>query len=102
MRLPSKVKFIDEKIELSFEQLRDENLCKWLTRAFDSLEKNAFSGVQIQKKLIPKKYKVKNLWKYNLPNGWRLMYSIYANEIIVISLILEWLPHNEYEKRFKY
>ncbi len=37
-----------------------------------------------------------------MPKGWRLIYSIGREEIKVISLILEWLTHKEYEKRFKY
>jgi len=56
--------------------------------------------------LIPlryiKKYEVKNLWKYNLSKGWRLLYSIESEELIIVSIILEWLNHKEYEKRFKY
>ena len=59
------------------------------------LRENAFAGVQIPKRLIPrvyiKKYAVVNLWKYDLPRGWRL-----------ISAVLEWFPHHEYERRFKY
>jgi hypothetical protein len=49
-----------------------------------------------------KKYKIDNLWKYDLPKAWRLLYSVARDEIIIISIILEWLPHKEYEKRFKY
>jgi len=77
-----------------------------LNRAFDDLAENAFFGIQIPKKLIPKtylkKYKIDNLWKYDLPKAWRLMYSVARDEIIIISIILEWFPHKEYEKRFKY
>ena len=43
-----------------------------------------------------------NLWKYDLPKGWRLLYSVRGNEIIVISIILEWLSHKEYERRLGY
>lgn len=70
------------------------------------LEKNAFSGVRILKKLIPeiyiKKYGVTNLWKYNLPRGWRLIYSVASWEITVLSIILEWFNHKDYERKFKY
>ncbi|MFT4326857.1 MAG: hypothetical protein ACMXYK_05115, partial [Candidatus Woesearchaeota archaeon] len=60
----------------------------------------------IPKKLIPKeyttKYGIKNLWKYDLPKGWRLVYSIVNEEIFVVTVILEWFKHKEYEKRFNY
>jgi hypothetical protein len=49
-----------------------------------------------------KKYGIENLWKYNLPNAWRLLYSVARDEVMVISIVLEWLPHKKYERRFKY
>jgi len=111
MRLPSRVKFADERVKRAYYSLEKgdaagRELFKWLTGAFSDLEENAFCGIQIQKRLIPKsylkKYNVDNLWKYDLPKSWRLLYSIRRDEIIVISIILEWLPHKEYERRFGY
>ena len=32
----------------------------------------------------------------------RLIYSIANDEIVVVSLILEWFDHKEYEHKFKY
>ena len=107
----SKVKFVDEGVKRAYCSLEkgdvaERKLFKRLTLAFSDLEENAFCGVQVQKRLIPKsylkKYGVDNLWKYDLPKGWRLLYSVRRNEIIVISIILEWLPHKEYERRFGY
>ena len=61
---------------------------------------------QCPKKQIPKiyikKYGIDNLWKYNFPNAWRLIYSVARDEIIVVTIILEWMNHKEYEKRFNY
>ncbi|MGI0135174.1 MAG: hypothetical protein ACREBW_09485 [Candidatus Micrarchaeaceae archaeon] len=58
------------------------------------------------KRLIPKiymqKYGVNNLRKYNLPHGWRLVYSLKGSEIEIIAIILEWFTHKEYERRFNY
>ncbi len=111
MKLLSKAKFFDEKIKKAFEELQqskgdEKRLYAWLIRAFTDIEANAFCGIQVPKRLIPKeyirKYNIHNLWKYNLPNAWRLLYSIENQEIVVVSIVLEWLPHSEYEKRFKY
>ncbi len=60
-----------------------------------------------QKKLMPKeyarKYGIGNCWKYNLPNAWRLIYSVVdTGEIKVISLILEWRKHKKYDRKFGY
>jgi len=105
------VKFADEKVKDAYHSLEkgdaaERELFKRLAKAFNDLRENAFCGIQIQKMLIPKpylkKYNVDNLWKYNLPKGWRLLYSVRRDEIIVISIILEWLPHKEYERRFGY
>ena len=111
MELPTKVKFANEKVKKAFESLAKSSgdakrLYEWLERAFKDIEKNAFCGIQIPKKLIPKeyiqKYGVHNVWKYNLPNAWRLIYSIENQEIVVVSIVLEWLDHKEYERRFNY
>jgi hypothetical protein len=48
------------------------------------------------------KYKINSLHKYNLPNGWRMLYTIKGNEIEIISIIIEWIRHKEYERKFKY
>lgn len=107
MELPSKIRFVDERIQSAFEKLKEgtgdeKDLHSWLVRAFEDIENNAFCGIQIPKKLIPQDYNVTNLWKYNLPNAWRLLYSIENQQICVVSIVLEWLTHKEYERKFNY
>jgi Txe/YoeB family toxin of Txe-Axe toxin-antitoxin module len=101
MKLPSKIRFLDEKTKQAYEKA-DKKLKKWLDSTFEKIEKDAFCGIQIQKKLIPKEYAVNNLWKYDLPCGWRLLYSVENQEIVIVAIIIEWLNHKEYEKRFKF
>jgi len=102
------VKFISEKLQENFNSLNeDDPIKKSIKRAIKDLQNNAFSGIQLPKRLIPKeyalKYNLKNLWKYDLPQGWRLIYTITAeNEVQLISAILEWFNHPEYERRFHY
>lgn len=43
-----------------------------------------------------------NLWKYDLPDAWRLIYTIKEDEIKILSIILEWFDHKEYERKFNY
>lgn len=105
---PSKVKFVSEKLERSFNALEENDpLKKSLKRAIKDLKQNAFFGIQIPKRLIPKEYiqhyDAKNLWKYDLPRGWRLLYTITVeNEIQLISAILEWFNHKNYERKFRF
>lgn len=111
MILPSEIRFADEKLRKSFYELEEgdpseRELFTFVDQAINNLEKNAFCGIQIPKNKIPKEYVLKygamNLWKYDLPNAWRLIYTIRGAKVIVVSLILEWLTHKEYERRFHY
>ena len=87
---PSKVVFISDELERDFNVLRkDDAIKKGIIRAIKDLQQNAFSGVQIPKRLFPKeyvqKYGINNLWKYDLPNGWRLLYTVTPeNEVELI------------------
>ena len=105
---PSKVVFISDELEKDFNELKeDDPIKKSMIRAIKVLKENAFAGVQIPKRLFPKeyiqKYGITNLWKYDLPNAWRLIYTVTAeNEVELISAILEWFDHKAYEKKFNY
>ena len=111
MILSSKIRFADKKIQDVFYELEkgdssEKELFKIINQAMDNLEKNVFCEIQIPKKLIPEDYKkkfgVENLWKYDLPRDWRLIYSIAKDQVLVLSLIIEWFDHKEYERRFHY
>ena len=104
-----KIQFVNEKLQEAFNELdsyEEKELKKFIERGFDDICKNPFCGIQIPKRLIPKdylqKYSIRNVWKYNLPNAYRLIYSIENKQIYIISIILEWLDHKEYERRFHY
>lgn len=107
--MKSHIVFAEEKLKKEFNKLKsskNKNLYSWINSALDVIETNAFCGIQIPKKLIPKeyikKYNIDNLWKYDLPSAWRLLYSVQNSEIIIISIVIEWLDHKDYERRFKY
>ncbi len=106
MKKETFVAFISNKLKEEFESLKDEKLHKFIDRAIDDLKQNSSCGVKIPKKIWPKtyiqKYKITNLWKYNLPDAWRLIYTIDSDKIKIVNIILEWFNHKEYEKRFKY
>lgn len=103
-----RLEFADEKIKRAFERLKDNNLdlYRFLLRAFSDIKNDPGCGIPIRKKLIPKeyikKYAINNLFKYNLPNAWRLLYSLTGSKIEIIAIILEWLDHKSYERKFKY
>ena len=102
-----KIIFVDEKIEKNFNSLGEEDwLKKAIRRAITDFKENAFCGERIKKEIIPKvyiqKYGIDNLLWYPLPNSWRLVYSVFANEGVLIAMIIEYFSHPEYERKFKY
>ena len=105
------VGFADEKIKQALLALKqgkgaEPGLYEFLNRAFDDLKQNPFCGIKIPKRLWPKeyikKYGINNLWKYDLPDAWRLIYTIRANQVTILTVVLEWFDHKEYERRFGY
>jgi len=106
-----KVIFIDLKLQYAFDELgrgnyNEKKLNKSILDAINELKINPSRFTKIQKKKWPKEYikkfKITNLWKYDLPNGFRLIYTIKENEVEIISIILEWFNHKKYERKFGY
>ncbi|MGM5485309.1 MAG: hypothetical protein ACQEP1_05565 [Nanobdellota archaeon] len=61
MKLPSNIRFADQDILEAFYKLEqgdksERELFKSINKAFDNIEKNAFCGIQIPKRLIPKSF----------------------------------------------
>ena len=101
------VVFADNQLEIRFLSLpEDDWLKKALRRVIENFKYNVFCGEAIKKQLIPKeyiqKYGINNLMWYQLPNAWRLVYSIVMNEGKIIALIIEYFDHKNYERRFSY
>lgn len=81
-------------------------LKKELRAVFEMLKNNPLSGTKIPHDLWPKtykkKYKITNLWKYDLSGSWRLVYT-FTTEVDFKSIgMLEVFSHKEYAKRFGY
>lgn len=81
-------------------------LLRAIDRSIENLKINPQYGVHISKKYVPKKleekYGTHHLWKVNLPNSWRMIYTIVGSEIQILSLVLEIVDHKEYNKLFGY
>lgn len=105
------VAFVSSKLKEEFEVLKkgkfeDKKLYEFIDRAINDLKNNPGCGIKIPKKLWPKeyikKYNITNLWKYDLPNSWGVIYTIETYEIKIMNIILEWFDHKGYERRFNY
>ena len=107
----ARVRFVDEKLFAAYSQLKrgnfeEKELAASLEKAITDLKCDPLSGIKIPSRLWPKeyvrKYGIDNLRKYNLPRGWRVVYTIVGDEIEVISVLLEWFDHKDYGRRFGY
>jgi len=106
----AEIKFSNIETKNAFESLSDDDPRKEaLKRAFENIEENPAIGRLVDgkaknkkgiKKLL-KKHEVSSIRIYNLPSAWRLLYSVQADQIGILAIILDWMDHKDYEKIFK-
>jgi hypothetical protein len=106
-----KIGFIDARVMEAYYELEkghddEKQLFILIKQAIENIRKNHMIGIAIPKRLIPReyvrKYGINNLWKYDLPRGWRLLYTVQGSSVSIVSIIIEWMDHKNYERRFKY
>ncbi len=74
-------------------------------RVIDVLKDNPQFGDPIRKQLIPRKFQdmgIQNLYRVELSNYWRMIYTLEGNEIDIFCFILSITDHKEYNKLFGY
>ena len=75
-----------------------------MNRFFDIITRNPFYGENAKKAVIPKEYKTKynadNLFIVDLPDYWRMIYTLESDEIEIIAFILDIFDHDQYNKKF--
>ncbi len=105
--MEAKIIFADKKLKEEYESLEHSAEFGWLykalNRAFADIMDKPSIGVPLKKNRIPKdlaRKKIDNIWKYDLPSGWRLLYSLGREGITIIALVLEWCDHDGYQKRY--
>ena len=93
---------IKKGVDSSFHQ----TLLRSIKRIIETLKDNPFAGDQVRKTLIPPKYIVKyeinNVWRIELANRWRLIYTIKSENVEIINFILDIVDHKKYDKIFGY
>lgn len=81
-------------------------LLRAIDRKIEIIKDNHRYGNPIAKILIPKeyeqKYEANNLFRVELPNFWRMLYTVKNNEIEIIAFILDIVNHKDYNKKFGY
>ncbi len=93
---------VGKQIQEGKESTQEMQLVKSIKTKIDFIKANPFYGDNIPKNLIPKEYNVQNLWRVELTNFWRMLYTIRGDEIEIICFILDIVDHPKYDKKFGY
>ena len=85
----------------------DDSFNKEINDSKKILLQNCTSGDKIEHDRWPdfyiKNYKINNLWRYELKDGKRFVYTILGSSSgFTVSIIESFASHAEYEKRFGY
>ncbi|HIH04303.1 MAG TPA: hypothetical protein HA263_10830 [Methanoregulaceae archaeon] len=97
----------------TFEQLEasrrteDQQLREAIVKAAETLQETPEAGKHIAGDRIPKEYirrhgRGVSFWKYDILGSWRLIYTIGREEGMILVTLVEWMTHDEYERRFRY
>jgi hypothetical protein len=79
-----------------------------INKKVELIKINIHYGDPIAKDLIPQEYKekydIKNLFRVELPNYWRMLYTLTDDEtkIEIIAFVLDLIDHSTYNKKFGY
>ncbi len=99
-------KTVGQEIKKGITSSNYQTLLKSIKQKIDLLRVNPEYGINIPKNRISKiyiiDYDVNNLWKINLSNSWRMIYTIKGNNIEIVSLIFDLMNHKNHNKKFGY
>ena len=82
-----------------------QTLLNSINRIIEILKSNPQYGNPIPKRLIPKsliKEGIQNLYRVELSNFWRMLYTIEGTKIEILVFVLNIMNHKEYNKLFGY
>ena len=103
--------FLKGQAKKSFLELKKrtdkeaQSILNSVERVREFLKANPQYGNPIPKKLIPKEFQkqgIKNLYRIELSNYWRMLYTIEGNKIDILLFILTITDHKTYNRMFGY
>jgi len=94
--------------EQSLKSKTEKTIFNAINKKVELIKNNPHYGNPISRKLIPQeyldKYNIKNLFRVELPNFWRMLYTLTdgESEIEIIAFVLDIVDHSNYDKKFGY
>jgi hypothetical protein len=83
-----------------------QTLLSSIERVKNILKENPMYGNPVQKKQLPPRliveYDIRNLYRVELPDYWRLLYTIEGNNVEIFLFVLSIVDHKDYNKLFGY
>lgn len=99
-------RLVGEELQKGVVSSVNQSIFRSIERVKGWLKDNPFAGDQVEKKKIPNyyinKYGVTNLWRIDLSDYWRLIYTIQSSEVEIIDFVLNIVDHKKYDKIFGY
>lgn len=99
-------KIVEEEKIKNIDGSFHQTLLRSINRVKELLKENPFAGNQVPKRIIPEKYIEKydaeNVWRIELADRWRLIYTITGNQLEIITFIMDICNHRDYDKIFGY
>jgi len=98
-------KYLNEE---STSSKTEATILRALHKKIELIKSNPHYGDHVSKKLIPQEYKSKygvtNLFRVELPNYWRMLYTLADGEtkVEIIAFVLDVIDHKGYDKKFGY
>ena len=92
--------------EVSAESKIERSILNAVNKKIDLIKSNYHYGDPVSKDLIPEEYNAKygttNLFRVELPNFWRMLYTLTNNdtEIEIIAFVLDIIDHDQYNNNF--
>ena len=93
---------VGKQLELGKQSTEEMQLLNSIKQKINLIKSNPFYGDNLAKHLIPKEYNVTNLWRVELSQFWRMLYTIKGDQIEIICFVLDILSHPAYDKKFGY
>ncbi len=99
-------RIVGEELQRGITSSVNQSIFRSIERVKGWLKDNPFAGEQVQKSKIPSyyldKYDVTNLWRIDLSDYWRLVYTIQSSEVEIIDFVLNIVDYKKYDKIFGY